>query len=162
MFCNELPVLRGRILLRTLPRHCTSAPPSTIILPFDGRIQRHFDRLRTQFWFDLWALRFTSHEIRQLISIYQDLAFVHCQNTNPEDTIHPIVRPRGFELQPGKPLHFILCHASSSCRVDIDSRSRFEDAFGAYVDVMAVVSFQGVSSIQTHELRGVSSRSCPK
>jgi hypothetical protein len=97
---------------------------------------------------------FHLHEVGQLVSIYQDPALVHGEDTYTKDTVHPVVRARSLELQSGEPLHLILSHASTSRRADIHIRTRFEDAFRDYIDVVSIVGLKRVSGVQLHDLYG--------
>lgn len=75
---------------------------------------------------------------------------MHCQDANAEDIIHPPVRPLiRFKLEPCEPVSLVLIHIGGRLL-----RRRFwvVDPFGFDVDKMAVVSFEGIASIQFHEL----------
>jgi hypothetical protein len=92
------------------------------------------------------------HEVRELVSIYQDFAFIHREDTYTKDTVHPVVRTRSLELQPCEPFHFVLSHASTSRRVDIHAGTGFEDAFRNHIDVVSIVGLERIPCIQLHDL----------
>lgn len=100
-----------------------------------------------------------SHEICQLVSIYEYLVLLHGQNSNSKHLIHPVIRTRSsLKLQSREPINLILIHIRAMVRIKCDSRTRFEYAFRANIDVMSVIGLECVSRIQTSELRSVSKK----
>jgi hypothetical protein len=92
------------------------------------------------------------HEVRELVSIYQDPALIHGEDTYTKETVHPVIRSRSLELQPREPFHFILSHASTSRRIDVHARTRFEDAFRNHINVVPIVGLERIPGVQFHDL----------